>query len=158
CLAERVRLPRGSWLLEPASAHDDEYCERDREQDEAQRDPSFRPPLELDVDRQRDGLRPPGEVAGEGDGCAELAERACPTQRGAGSDRWTNQWNRDPAEDSPAGRSECPGRRLEPAVEALQHTFHRENEERHGDERLREHRAGGGEGEADTQRLEELPE
>src|SRR5262249_22968672 len=122
---------RGSWLLEPASAHDDEDCERNREQDEAQGDPSFRASLELDVDRQRDGLGPPGEVACEGDGCAELAERTCPTQRSAGSDRWTNQGNSDPAKDSPAGRSECPGRRLKPAVEALQYTFHREDEERH---------------------------
>ena len=87
CRAARGPVPRGSWLLEPAAAHDDEDRERDRQQDEAQRHAGLRTALELDVDGQRNRLRAAGKVAGERDRRAELAERARPAECGAGGDR-----------------------------------------------------------------------
>ena len=61
--------------------------------------------LQGQVDGQRHGLGAPGEVAGEGDGGAELAQRPGPAQHRAGDQAGRDQRQGDPAEDRAAGRA-----------------------------------------------------
>src|SRR5438128_1547230 len=68
---------------EPVVAQRYEHDDRHREQHEAERDRQRLIGFEQVVDRERSGLRPPLDVAGEGDRRAELTECACPRQRGS---------------------------------------------------------------------------
>ena len=65
--------------------------------------------LQREVDRERHGLGAAGEVAGEGDRRAELAERPRPAQHRAGRDRRAR-----PAAASPDGTSSTATRRASP--------------------------------------------
>ena len=88
-LALRCRLPvpldgavgDGSG---PAAAQSDEDGHGDREQQQGDGGGGFRLLLEEEVDLQRECLGRSGEVPGEGDGRAELAERPGPGEGGPG--------------------------------------------------------------------------
>src|SRR5262249_41505583 len=99
-----------------------------------------------------------GKVPGEGDRRADPAGGARPARRGARRDRRADQRNRDATEYRPARRTERPRCVLEPSVETAQHAFHGKHEERHRDERLGQDGAGGGEGQANAERVEPLSE
>ena len=64
---------------------------RDGEQDQAEHDRGLQVGLQGQVDGQRHGLGAAGEVAGEGDGGAELAQRPGPAQHRAGGDAGRDQ-------------------------------------------------------------------
>ena len=65
--------------------------------------------------------------------------------------RRPDQRQRHAAEDRPARGAERARRVLEAAIDRAQRAFHGEDEERHRDERLGEHRAGGRERQADAE-------
>ena len=94
----------------------------------------------------------PGEVAGEGDRRAELAERAGPAEHRAGRDARADQRQRHPAErrSSRARPASRPPPRT--AVGGPQRALDREHEEGHGDERLGEDDRRRGERERDAER------
>ena len=96
-------------------------------------------PSSAGVDRQRQGLRDALEVAGEGDGGAELAEGARERQHGTGHERRRDQRQGHAAEHLDAARTERDGGLLELAVEAAQGALDGDHQERHGDEHLGHH-------------------
>ena len=72
---------------EPPSPQDDQDGEADREEEHAHGDSGFRVRFERQEDLERQRASAAGEVASEGDSCAELAEGPGPRQRKSGEDR-----------------------------------------------------------------------
>ena len=95
----------------------------------------------------------PGEVAGEGDRRAELAQRPGPAQHRAGGDARGDQRQRDPAERRPPAGAEGRGGLLEPGVGGPQRALDADDQERHRHERLGDHDGGRGERHGDAERL-----
>ena len=83
----------------------------------------------------------PGQVAGEGDGGPELAERARPAENGPGGERRQHHGQGHPAQDGEPTRTERRGGLLVADVRRAQRALDGDHEERHGDERLGDHDA-----------------
>ncbi len=87
-----------------------------------------------------------GEVAGEGDGGAELAERACPGQHHPGDDAGQREGHRHPAEDRPAVAPKVAATTSYSRLGGAQRALHADHEEREGHEGVREHHRARGVG------------
>src|SRR5262245_47289494 len=99
--ASCLRCAAAAPAEEPV-AKSDEHAEGDGYEHEAQHDRLVGVDLITDVDRDRHGLGTAGEVAGEGNGRAELAQRPSPGEHRPGDEPRTDGRHRDPAEDVPA--------------------------------------------------------
>ncbi len=107
--------------------------------------------LEEDVDRERCGLGAALDVAGERDRRTELAEGACPRQRGAGDQAGhDHRQGHAPGHGHRSGAERCGGV-LEAPVHRAQRGFDRDDEERHRDERLGHDDRGRRVGELDVE-------
>ena len=84
-----------------------------------------------------------GEVAGEGDRRAELAESPRPAQHRAGRDARGDQRQGDPAEGGPPAGAERRGGLLVAGVGAAQRALDGDDQERHGHEGLGDHHRAG---------------
>ena len=135
----------------------DEHAERHDDEHEREHDGLAGVALEGQVDGQRHGLGLAREVAGEGDGGAELAEGPGPRQHRAGDEGGPDGGQGHPSEGVPAAGAEGAGGVLGAAVEAPQAGLDAEHQERHRHERLGHHHAEGGEGEADAEPVVERP-
>src|SRR5207302_3564370 len=128
---------RGAGQSQPADAeqqgeaHDGKY---DRE-----RDGAIRVALEGDVDGGGHGLGASLEVAGDGDGGAELTEGAGAAEHHAVGEGGTDQRQGDRAEDVPRPGAQRPGDLLDAAIDAAQPGGDRVDVEGPGNEALREH-------------------
>ena len=127
---------------QPAVAQADQHGDRDRQQNEAQDDGRLEPALQQQVHLQRDRLGPAREVAGEGDRRPELAEGPGPASTAPAARDGRDQRQCDPAEDRPAAGAERAGRVLVSAVGRPKRGLGGDHEERHGHERLGQHRPG----------------
>src|SRR6266496_3920527 len=89
--------------------------------------------LQRQRDRQRQRLGGPRQVAGEGDGGAELAEGSRPAQRGACPQRRGDQRHGHPPEGRPAARAKGGGSVLVAPVHRPQARLGGDDQEGHGD-------------------------
>ena len=128
-----------------------EHGERHRDQEQAEDQRLRRVGLRAEVGRQRHRLGRAGEVAGERDRGAELAERPGPRQHRAGDERRADRGERDPPERVPARRTERAGGVVVAGVELAQGGLDGEHEERHGHERLGDHDGRGRERQPDVE-------
>ena len=109
--ASSARSPAPSRLAAPSqrSRRPTSTANDTRDHHEAEDDGLLGVRLERQVDRQRHRLGRAGEVAGERDRGAELAERPRPGEHGAGGERRPDRRQRDPAERVPARGAERAG-------------------------------------------------
>ncbi|CAM5553728.1 Glycine dehydrogenase (decarboxylating) [Streptomyces griseomycini] len=135
----------------PAVPQPGEYGDGHRQQHQAEGDRGGRVALQGEVHRERHGLGAAGEVAGEGDRRAELAEGPGPGEDGTGRDARGDQRQGDPAERGEAGGAQGGGRLLVARVGGPQRALDADDEERHRHERLGEDDARGGEGQGDAE-------
>src|SRR5437773_1494996 len=136
-----------------------EHSNRDRQEHQAQDERGLRVvAFQQQVDRERHRLSDARKVAREGDGGAELTEGARPAQHGAGRKRWRDERYGHPPEHGPASGAERPRSVLVAPVHRAQSGLDRQDEERHGHERLRHHDSRGGERERDADRGEPRPD
>ena len=101
-------------------------------------------------DGEGHGLGSAGDVAGEHDGGAELAEGAGPSHDGAAGQRGERQRHGDAAEGAPGAGAEGGGNGFEALVDALESGAGGADVEGGGDEHLGEDDGGGGEGDIDA--------
>ncbi len=106
--------------------------------------------LAEDVDGRRLGLE--GQVAGDQDHRAELADRTTERQADTGQDRRDQVGQDDPAGDGERARTERGGGVLHLAIEGRHHRLDRPDRERQRDEDQREHDADLGVGDVDAER------
>ncbi len=135
----------------PAAAQGDEDAHGDGEEQEGDGGGGLGFVLEQEVDLEREGLGGPGQVPGEGDRGAELAERPRPGERRAREDPGRDHRQRDGEEDADRRGPEGGRRLLVPGAESAERALQADDEERHGDERRRDHRAGGVERQGDAE-------
>ena len=91
------------------------------------------------VDRQRQCLGLAREASGEGDRGAELTEGPRPRQHRSGDQCGANSGQRHTTERVPIARPECSRRVVVSGVGLADCRLDRDDEERHGDERLGDH-------------------
>ena len=125
--------PVGSERVPPLLAQGDENRQRHHHHDQADRDRGVTVALQRNEYRQRQRLGPALQVAGEGDGCAELAERPCQVSTspamsdGATMGRVTLA---SPSICLPRGSPPLP----HSDIHAPQRPLQRQNQKGHGDE------------------------
>ena len=96
-----------------------------------------------EVDRERQGLGAADDVAGEGDGGAELAEGPGPREHGSGDHRRQDHRQGDPSERGPPPGPQGGRHVLVATVHRAQRGLDRDDEERERHERLGQDGAGG---------------
>src|SRR5215211_385258 len=131
---------------EPAVPQGDQHGQRDRQQDQAEGDGRLQVGLQRDVDGQRHRLGDPGQVAGEGDGGAELPQGPRPAERHPSAEGGGDQGQGDPPQGGPAAGPQGGGGVLVAPVHGPQPGLAGDDQERHGHKRLGQDGPGGREG------------
>ena len=121
----------GAGACRPAAAQGDQHDHGDREQQQRDGGRRFGIVLEQQIDLERERLGGAGQVAREGDGGAELSERPCPGEGGAGEEPGRDHGHGDGEEDADRRGAQRGGGLLVARPQPRQRAFQADHEERH---------------------------